>query len=304
MGDSSPITTRQAGAERVNPRATPLRLEAAVLDWAGTVVDFGSFAPTQIFVEAFAEFNVAITLDEARGPMGVGKWDHIRTLCNDGAIAARFSLAHGRMPTDDDVTAIYNCFMPLQIEKVGAHSALIPGALETIAALREAGLKIGTCSGYPRVVMDRVVALAAEAGYRPDCVIACDEVPRARPWPAQALRNVVDLGIGDVAACVKVDDTVPGIEEGRRAGMWTVALLMWATRWVCRTSNTWRLPPMSAPATAWPSRRASPRAARITRSTRLPICRKSWPTSTAAWRPVNDRNAFEFRCPNRCFITP
>lgn len=69
MGDSSPITTRQAGAERVNPRATPLRLEAAVLDWAGTVVDFGSFAPTQIFVEAFAEFNVAITLDEARGPM-------------------------------------------------------------------------------------------------------------------------------------------------------------------------------------------------------------------------------------------
>jgi phosphonoacetaldehyde hydrolase len=25
---------------------------------------------------------------------------------------------------------------------------------------------------------------------------------------------------------VKVDDTVPGIEEGRRAGMWTVALLM------------------------------------------------------------------------------
>lgn len=172
MGDSSPITTRQAGAERVNPRATPLRLEAAVLDWAGTVVDFGSFAPTQIFVEAFAEFNVAITLDEARGPMGVGKWDHIRTLCNDGAIAARFSLAHGRMPTDDDVTAIYNCFMPLQIEKVGAHSALIPGALETIAALREAGLKIGTCSGYPRVVMDRVVALAAEAGYRPDCVIA------------------------------------------------------------------------------------------------------------------------------------
>ena len=87
-------------------------------------------------------------------------------------------------------------------------------------------MKIGSCSGYPRVVMDRVVALAAEAGYRPDCVVACDDVPRARPWPAQALRNVVELGIGDVAACVKVDDTVPGIEEGRRAGMWTVALLM------------------------------------------------------------------------------
>lgn len=40
-----------------------------------------------------------------------------------------------------------------------------------------------------------------------------------RPSPA----NVIALGIDDVAACVKVDDTVPGILEGRRAGMWTVA---------------------------------------------------------------------------------
>lgn len=217
---STPIARREAAP------ATALRLEAAILDWAGTVIDFGSFAPTQIFVEAFAEFGVAITLEEARGPMGMGKWDHIRALCNDAAIAARFALAQGHAPTNDDVTAVYERFMPLQIEKVGAHSALIPGALETIAALRAQGLKIGTCSGYPAAVMARVVEYAAEAGYRPDCVVASDEVPRGRPWPAQALRNVVELGIGDVAACVKVDDTVPGIEEGRRAGMWTVALLM------------------------------------------------------------------------------
>ena len=228
MEYATALPTRQRGAESdTNTRSElPLQLEAAILDWAGTVVDFGSFAPTQIFVEAFAEFGVAITLDEARGPMGVGKWDHIRALCNDPAIAARFAQAHGHAPTNDDVTAIYNRFMPLQVEKVGAHSALIPGALETIAALREAGLRIGTCSGYPAVVMERLVPLAAEAGYKPDYTVAADEVPRGRPWPSQALRNVVELGIGDVAACVKVDDTVPGIEEGRRAGMWTVALLM------------------------------------------------------------------------------
>ena len=38
--------------------------------------------------------------------------------------------------------------------------------------------------------------------------------------------NVLALGIGDVRACVKVDDTVPGIEEGRNAGMWTVGLTL------------------------------------------------------------------------------
>ena len=202
----------------------PTRLQAAVLDWAGTVVDFGSFAPTQIFVEAFAEFGVAVSLEEARGPMGMGKWDHIRTLCNLPAIAERYRAAFGRLPTDDDVTAIYERFMPLQIEKIGVHSALNPGALEAIAALRQRGLKIGSCSGYPKAVMDKVVELARGNGYVADHVVATDEVPNGRPHPAQALANVIALGIKDVAACVKVDDTWPGILEGRRAGMWTVAL--------------------------------------------------------------------------------
>ena len=202
----------------------PSHLQAVVLDWAGTVVDFGSFAPTQIFVEAFAEFGVAVSLAEARGPMGMGKWDHIRTLCNEPQIADRYQAAFGRLPTDDDVTALYERFMPLQIEKIALHSALIPGALDTIDALRDKGLKIGSCSGYPAVVMEKVVELARKNGYVADHVVATDEVPNGRPHPAQALANVIALGISDVAACVKVDDTWPGILEGRSAGMWTVAL--------------------------------------------------------------------------------
>ncbi|WP_462382547.1 phosphonoacetaldehyde hydrolase [Pseudomonas sp. Marseille-QA0892] len=203
---------------------TPTCLQAAILDWAGTVVDFGSFAPTQIFVEAFATFDIEISLDEARGPMGMGKWDHIRTLCNQPAIADRFRRRFDRLPSDADVTALYERFMPLQIAKVAEFSDLIPGALECVAALRERELKIGTCSGYPRVVMEKVAELAARNGYVPDHVVATDDVPKGRPSPAQALANVIALGIDDVAACVKVDDTVPGILEGRHAGMWTVAL--------------------------------------------------------------------------------
>jgi len=202
----------------------PKRLQAVILDWAGTVVDFGSFAPTQIFVEAFAEFGVQLSLAEARGPMGRGKWDHIRALCDIPAIGERYRAATGHLLTDADVTALYERFMPLQIEKIAEHSALIPGALETIARLREHGLKIGSCSGYPTVVMERVVVLAQRHGYVADHVVASDEVPRGRPSPAQALANVIALGLDDVAACVKVDDTCPGILEGRSAGMWTVAL--------------------------------------------------------------------------------
>ncbi|MBN6715495.1 phosphonoacetaldehyde hydrolase [Pseudomonas capsici] len=202
----------------------PDRLQAVILDWAGTVVDFGSFAPTRIFVEAFAEFDIDISLRQARGPMGMGKWDHIRTLCDQPAVAEQFYKRFGRQPSDADVTAIYERFMPLQIARVAEHSAPIPGALEAVAKLRERGLKIGSCSGYPKAVMEKVVDLAAAAGYRADHVVATDEVPKGRPSPAQALANVIALEIDDVAACVKVDDTEPGILEGRGAGMWTVAL--------------------------------------------------------------------------------
>ena len=159
---------------------TPDQLQAIILDWAGTVVDFGSFAPTQIFVEAFAEFGVEVSLAEARGPMGMGKWDHIRTLCNEPQIAERYRAAFGRLPTDEDVTALYERFMPLQIAKIAEHSALIPGALDTITGLRKAGLKVGSCSGYPAVVMEKVVQLAERNGYVADHVVATDEVTVAR----------------------------------------------------------------------------------------------------------------------------
>jgi phosphonoacetaldehyde hydrolase len=202
----------------------PTRLQAAILDWAGTVVDFGSFAPTRIFVEAFASFGIELSLEEARGPMGVSKRDHIRTLCNQPTISERFQHRFGRSTNDDDVNEIYQRFMPLQIAKVAEYSTLIPGALKSIAALRQAGLKIGSTSGYPREVMNKLVPSAAAAGYSPDYVVASDEVPKGRPSPAQALANVIALGLDDVAACVKVDDTPPGILEGHSAGMWTVAL--------------------------------------------------------------------------------
>jgi phosphonoacetaldehyde hydrolase len=124
------------------------------------------------------------------------------------------------------VTAIYERFLPMQLEKVAQYSAAIPGAVEVLNTLRDRGLKIGSCSGYPRSVMDRVIERAATEGIAPEYIVASDEVPRARPAPAMALKNVVELGLADVAGCIKVDDTAPGIEEGRRAGMWTVGLLL------------------------------------------------------------------------------
>lgn len=207
---------------------TTQQLEAVIFDWAGTMVDFGSFAPTQIFVDAFMQaYGFNLSLDEARRPMGLGKWQHIEALGRDPDVGARWAGQFGRTMSAEDVQNIYDTFIPLQVERVGEHSDLIPGALSLVHALRGQGLKIGSTTGYPRQVMERLMALAAKQGYAPDCTICADDLPAgARPGPWMALANVQNLRISAVSRCVKVDDTAPGVAEGLNAGMWTVGLAL------------------------------------------------------------------------------
>ena len=208
------------------PQSPTHQIEALILDWAGTVVDFGSFAPTAIFVEAFARaYEFPISLAESRAPMGLGKWDHIAALGRLPEVAARWQQRFGRPMEHSDINHIYQTFMPLQIEAVTRFATPIPGVLPVLQQLQAQGIRIGSCSGYPRCVMEALVPAAAEQGYHPDQWVATDDLAAGgRPGPWMALANVIALGIRSVSACIKVDDAIPGIEEGRNAGMWTVGL--------------------------------------------------------------------------------
>lgn len=127
---------------------------------------FGSFAPTQIFVEAFHQaFDVDITTAEARVPMGLGKWQHIEALGKLPSVDARWQAKFGRAMTAADIDAIYAAFMPLQIAKVVDFSAPIAGVVETISALRAEGLKVVPVQAT-RPVMKLVPAAAAGAMHR------------------------------------------------------------------------------------------------------------------------------------------
>jgi phosphonoacetaldehyde hydrolase len=204
------------------------QLQALVLDWAGTVVDFGSFAPTQIFVDAFKKaYDFELSIAQARAPMGLGKWQHIEAIGQIPAVAQAWASRFGHAMTAQDIDHIYQTFMPLQVQRVGDHSDFIPGALDAVAHARGLGLKIGSTTGYPRAVMQVLMQIAAGNGYAPDCTVCADDLQAgSRPGPWMALECVQKLRIEAVWRCVKVDDTVPGLAEGRNAGMWTVGLAL------------------------------------------------------------------------------
>ena len=201
-------------------------LKAAVFDWAGTVIDHGSQAPMGAFVAAFAQFGVTISIAQARGPMGLPKRDHIATLMALPEVAAGWRAAQGGEPGDAAIDRLLAVFEPLNIAAVADHAALIPGAIDTVTALRTRGLKIGSTTGYTRPIMERVLPLAAAQGYAPDSLVCAGDLPAGRPTPLMMYRTFLELGAWPAWSVVKVDDTAPGIAEGIAAGTWTVGVAM------------------------------------------------------------------------------
>jgi len=202
--------------------AGPVR--AVVFDWAGTTVDFGSQAPVRSVLAIFLEAGVPVTEAEARGPMGLPKRDHLRAMLAMPALAERWRAAHGSGPDEAAVEALYARFEPIQEAVAAALAEPIPGTIEVVAALRARGIAIGSTTGYSRAVMEALAPAAARLGYAPDSIVCPDDVPAGRPAPFMAWRSLMDLGAWPAAACIKVDDTAPGIAEGRNAGMWTVGV--------------------------------------------------------------------------------
>ena len=199
-------------------------VQAVILDWAGTTVDFGSLAPVVAFTRLFAAQGIDLGLDEARGPMGTEKREHIRRLCALPRIAAAWRDLYGESPDEATIDRLYHEFVPLQVTAIRDYAQLIPGCRETLVTLRARGIRVGANTGYGQAMMEPLLRAAAEQGYVPDSSVCATEVPRGRPYPYMSFKNLMDLEIEAVQSCVKVDDTVPGIEEGLNAGMWTVGV--------------------------------------------------------------------------------
>jgi phosphonoacetaldehyde hydrolase len=204
---------------------TPLRhLKAVVFDWAGTVIDHGSLAPMGVFVEVFSEFGVEITVEEARGPMGMAKRPHIAALFAEPRIAAAWKAAHGRAPNEADIDALYEVFVPRNRAIAARYAEVIPGAAEMAAALRALGLKIGSTTGYTHDIMAEILPVAAAHGFRPDSMVCTGDTPEGRPAPFMIYKTMLELGVYPAWSVVKVDDTEVGIAEGLNAGAWTVGI--------------------------------------------------------------------------------
>jgi phosphonoacetaldehyde hydrolase len=201
-----------------------LSLQAVVFDWAGTMVDFGCRAPVRALQDVLRGAGLDPTEAEVRRDMGMAKIAHIRALLAMPRLREAWTARHGRAPDEADVARLHDAVEPLMRAAAAECAELIPGAAEVVSELRAQGIKIGSGTGYTRTMMAEILPRAAAMGYAPDVVVCSGETPVGRPSPLPFWKALIELGAWPAHACVKVDDAVVGVAEGRAAGAWTIGL--------------------------------------------------------------------------------
>lgn len=202
-------------------------IELVVFDWAGTMVDYGSQAPVDVFGRTFAKKGITLTKEEINKPMGMEKKAHIRTLLGFDRVAQAWQTLYGQAWTEADVEELYEIFESDLYQVVLEYAKPIDGVVDTMAKLKDMGLKIGSTTGYTNAMMERVVVEAASHGVEPSVVVTPDLVGGAsRPAPFMLFACMQALGVNAVSSVVKVGDTQMDILEGKNAGAIAVGLLV------------------------------------------------------------------------------
>lgn len=199
-------------------------IRAVIFDWAGTIVDYGCMAPTQVFIDVFAGKDIYLSKGEARGPMGLAKKDHVRELLRLDTIQKQWFAEYGKFPDENDVAELYSLLEPALAKIVVKYSEPIAGAVELIESLKSQGVKVGSTTGYVAEMMNNILPTAHKYGLQPDAVVNSSDVSNGRPFPWMIYRNCEIMNVFPLNRMVKIGDTVADIQEGKNAGMWTIGL--------------------------------------------------------------------------------
>ena len=183
------------------------------MDMAGTTVaDDGSVMAA--FGAAAAEFGLV---------PGAPGYDDAIQFVQDTMGQSKIDVFRRLLGSEDSAQQANRVFEATYAESVRAGLvAPLPGAAETITALRAAGLKVCLATGFAPVTRD---ALLDALGWRPliDLALSPADAGRGRPWPDLPLTALLRLGGGAVSELAVVGDTASDIESGLRAGAGLVA---------------------------------------------------------------------------------
>jgi phosphoglycolate phosphatase len=188
-------------------------ITVACLDMAGTTVaDDGS---------VIAAFSAAV--EQFGLPEGTQGYDDALAYVRETMGQSKIEVFRHILGAEDAAQQANAAFEEHYARSVrGGDVEPLPGATETFAALRAAGIKVCLATGFSPATRD---ALLDALGWRPlvDLVLSPADAGRGRPWPDLPLTALLRLGGGAVAELAVAGDTPSDVESGLRAGAGLVA---------------------------------------------------------------------------------
>ncbi len=184
------------------------RIKIACLDMAGTTVsDEGS-------VEA--AFSAA--LDRFGLRPGAPGYEQASRIVHETMGQSKIEVFRRILDRETDAQEANSLFELKYAEAVRSGDVKpIPGAAETLTALRAGGIKVCLATGFSP---DTRNALLDALGWRPliDLTLSPADAGRGRPWPDLPLTALLKLGGGAVTELAVAGDTASDVESGLRAG--------------------------------------------------------------------------------------
>ena len=192
---------------------TSMPITVACLDMAGTTVaDDGS---------VIAAFSAAV--EQFGLPEGTRAYDDALSYVRETMGQSKIEVFRHILGAEDAAQQANAAFEEHYARSVRAGDVEpLPGATETFAALRAAGIKVCLATGFSPSTRD---ALLDALGWRPlvDLVLSPADAGRGRPWPDLPLTALLRLGGGAVGELAVAGDTPSDVESGLRAGAGLVA---------------------------------------------------------------------------------
>jgi phosphoglycolate phosphatase len=194
-------------------------ITVACLDMAGTTVaDDGTVIAA--FSAAVERFGLAAgtprydqALDFVKATMGQSKIEVFRRIL-------------GAEDTAQQANTAFEEHYAASVRQ--GHIAPLPGAAETVTALRDSGVRVCLATGFSPATRDAIVtALGWEK--LADLYLSPADAGRGRPWPDLPLTALLRLGGGAVRELAVAGDNASNVESGLRAGAGLVAGVLTGT---------------------------------------------------------------------------